>query len=90
MSNMRYFIFPKKILLDCCDGGFRISGGGGSGGTNIVRSNSSSSLFIIVNDGGGDKSISLTCRVEFICCSYSRCSSAVIGKRDIVTLICPG
>ncbi len=53
------------------------------GGTNVVRSNSFSSLFI--GNDGGDKSISLTYRVEFRCCS-----SFVIGKRDIVTLICPG
>jgi hypothetical protein len=55
------------------------------GGTNVVRSNSFSSLFIGINNGGNNKSISLTCRVEFLCCS-----SVVIGKRDIVTLICPG
>jgi len=53
------------------------------GGTNVVRSNSFSSLFI--GNDGGDKSISLTYRVEFRCCS-----SFIIGKRDIVTLICPG
>lgn len=47
------------------------------GGTNVVKSNSFSSLF------GDDKSISLTYRVEFR-------SSIVTGKRDIVTLICPG
>jgi hypothetical protein len=75
LSLKKKTIQNSKYLLDCCDGGFRKRGGG----TNVVKSNSFSSLFI--GNNGGDKSISLTYRVD---------SSFVIGKRDIVTLICPG
>jgi hypothetical protein len=75
--HLDFLLFEKQnYLLDCWDGGFRVSGGG----TKVVKSNSFSSLFIGFNDGG-DRSISLTCR---------GCSSAVIGRREIVTLICPG
>lgn len=67
---------------DCCDGGFRINGGG----TNVVRSNSFSSLLtVVVKVGRGDRSISLTYLAELDCCS-----SNVLGRRETVTLMCPG